>query len=217
MKTISTTVLIILFTCLLGFAQEEKNGFEKQTLFGDRAKITGWYVDLNSTYSQINGENTFMPGLGGGIIVNSNFKIGLIGKTLTYHDTYLKFEDIFDEPVYLVGGHGGLFFEATAFDNKVVHLGIPLILGVGGAEYYSKQTYPEMDDDGEIDCNRRKVSTSPYWVVEPGVNVEVNVTNFMRLYAGYSYRWAMGLKLENTESNALNGSNFNFGIRFGKF
>jgi hypothetical protein len=39
----------------------------------------------------------------------------------------------------------------------------------------------------------------------------------MRLYAGYSYRWMMGLKLENTDANAFNGSNFNFGIRFGKF
>ena len=43
-------------------------------------------------------------------------------------------------------------------------------------------------------------SFSPYWVVEPGANIEVNVTGFMRMYAGYSYRWMMGLNLENTSA-----------------
>jgi hypothetical protein len=53
-------------------------------------------------------------------------------------------------------------------------------------------------------------------VVEPGANIEVNVARFMRIYAGYSYRWMMGLDLANTSHSALNGSNFNFGVRFGK-
>ncbi len=135
-----------------------------------------------------------MPGFGGGIIVNNNFKIGLIGKTLTYHDTYLKFNDVFDEPVYLVGGHGGLFLEASPVDNRIVHISIPLIIGVGGAEYQSKQTYPENDDEDELGYYHPQISTSSYWVVEPEANVEINVTGFMRLYAGYSYRWAMGFK-----------------------
>jgi hypothetical protein len=39
----------------------------------------------------------------------------------------------------------------------------------------------------------------------------------MRVYAGYSYRWIFGMNLENTAHNAFNGSNFNFGIKFGKW
>jgi hypothetical protein len=158
-----------------------------------------------------------MPGFAGGIIMNRNIKLGLIGKTLSYYDTFLQYDDIFDEPVYLVGGYGGLFMEASPIDRKVLHISFPLIIGGGGAEYLSMDTYPEFEDEGEIDYDHRQMSNSPYWVVEPGANIEVNVAGFMRLYAGYSYRWMMGLKLENTESNAFNGSNFNFGIRFGKF
>ena len=217
MKTIIATFLITLITCAPGYAQTENNEFETQTIFGSGAKVTGWFIDFNNTFSQLNGQNGYMPGFAGGIIMNRNFKIGLIGKTIDSHETSLQFDDIFDEPVYLVGGHGGLFLEASPIDNKVVHISIPFIIGCGTAEYISKDLYPEIEDGDEMDYCRKQMSTSPYWVVEPGANIEVNVTGFMRLYAGYSYRLMMGLKLANTESNALNGSNFNFGIRFGKF
>jgi len=217
MKTIITTFLLILLTGFMGFAQNEKTGDEVQTLFGNGAKVTGWFIDFNNTFSQLNGQNSYMPGFAGGIIMNHNFKLWLIGKTLSYYDTKLQYDNIFEEPVNLVGGYGGLFMEASPIDRKVVHISIPLIFGGGNAEYLSKNTYPEFEDEGEIDYCHQQMSTSAYWVIEPGANIEVNVTGFMRLYAGYSYRWMMGLNLANTESNALNGSNFNFGIRFGKF
>ena len=217
MKTIIATFLITLFTSALGYAQTENNSDEVQTLFGSGAKVTGWFIDFNNTFSQLNGQSGYMPGFAGGIIMNRNFKIGLIGKTLASHETSLQYNDIFDEPVYLVGGHGGLFFEASPIDNKLFHISLPLIIGGGGAEYLSKETYPDIEDEGEPDYCQRQMSMSAYWIIEPGANIEMNVTGFMRLYAGYSYRWMMGLNLANTESNALNGSNFNFGVRFGKF
>jgi hypothetical protein len=215
MKTIITTVLLTLLTCAIGFAQTENNGNEVQSIFGGGAKVTGWWVDLNNSYSQLNGQNAHMPGIAGGVIMNHNFKIGFIGKSLTCHETYLQYDNIYDEPVYLVGGHGALYFEASPIDNKVVHISFPFIIGGGGAEYISQNLYPEIDED-EIDYSRKHMSSSPYWIAEPGANVEINITRFLRVYAGYSYRWMMGLNLENTPHNALNGSNFNFGVRFGK-
>jgi len=216
MKTIITTVLLILFTCALGYAQTENNENEVQSIFGGGAKVTGWFIDFGGSYSKLNGQTAHLPSFAGGVLMNNKFKIGLIGKTLSCHETYLQFDDIFDEPVYMVGGYGGLFFEASPIDNKLIHISFPLVAGAGGAEYQTVNTYPEIEDDGELDYCRSRVSYSSYWVVEPGANVEVNVTRFMRLYAGYSYRWMMGLELANTESNALNGHNFNFGVRFGK-
>ncbi len=217
MKTIITTVLFFLFASAMGYAQIENYENEVQTIFGGGAKVTGWWVDLNNSYSKLNGQNAHLPGISGGVIMNNNFKIGFMGKSLTCHETYLQYDNIFDEPVYLVGGHGALYFEASPIDNKVVHISLPFIFGGGGAEYISKNTYPEFEDEGEIDYEHKHMSSSPYWIAEPGVNIEINVTGFMRIYAGYSYRWMMGLNLENTSATALNGSNFNFGIRFGKF
>jgi hypothetical protein len=215
MKTIITTVLLTLFACAMGYSQTENNEDEVNTLFGSSAKVTGWWIDLNNSYSKLNGQNAHMPGISGGVIMNNNLKIGFLGKSLTCHETYLQFDDIYDEPVYLVGGHGALYLEYSPIDKKVVHLSFPFIIGGGGAEYMSQDLYPEIKDEGEIDYCRKQMSTSPYWIVEPGANIEINVTGFMRLYGGYSYRWMMGLDLENTSSKAFNGSNFNFGIRFG--
>jgi hypothetical protein len=216
MKTIITTVLFTLFIFAQGYAQTENTENEVQTIFGSGAKVTGWFIDFGTSYSKLNGETAHLPSLAGGVLMNDKFKLGLMGKTLSCHETYLQYDNLFDEPVNLVGGYGGLFFEASPIDNKLVHISFPLIAGAGGAEYLTVNKYPEMDDDGEPDYCSRSESFSSYWVIEPGVNVEVNVTGFMRIYAGYSYRWMMGLDLENTSHSALNGSNFNFGVRFGK-
>jgi hypothetical protein len=183
MKTIITTFLITLFTCALGYAQTENNEAQVQTIFGGGAKVTGWFIDFGTSYSKLNGQTAHLPSFAGGVLMNDKFKIGLIGKTLSCHETYLEFDDIFDEPVYLVGGYGGLFFEASPIDNKLIHISFPLIAGAGGAEYLTVNTYPEMEDDGELDYCRRSESFSPYWVVEPGANIEVNVARFMRIYA----------------------------------
>ncbi len=45
-------------------------------------------------------------------------------------------------------------------------------------------------------------------------------TNGYRLIiysAGYSYRWVNGLNLQHTPRNTFNNSNFNLGVKFGKF
>jgi hypothetical protein len=216
MKTIITTVLLTFFAWTQVFAQTRNNVNEVQTLFGGGAKVTGWFIDFGTSYSKLNGQTTYLPSFGGGVLMNEKFKIGLMGKTLSCHETYLQYDNLFDEPVYLVGGYGGLFFEASPIDNKLIHISFPLIAGAGGAEYLTVNTYPEMEDEDELDYCRRRQSFSPYWVIEPGANIEVNVTGFMRIYAGYSYRWLLGLDLDNTLHSALNGSNFNFGVRFGK-
>ena len=183
MKTIITTFLITLFTCALGYAQTENNEAQVQTIFGGGAKVTGWFIDFGTSYSKLNGQTAHLPSFAGGVLMNDKFKIGLIGKTLSCHDTYLQYDDLFDEPVNLVGGYGGLFFEASPIDNKLIHISFPLIAGAGGAEYLTVNTYPEMEDDGELDYCRRSESFSSYWVVEPGANIEVNVARFMRIYA----------------------------------
>lgn len=69
MKTIITTVLFTLFTCAMGYAQTENNENEVKTLFGSSAKVTGWWVDLNNSYSQLNGQNAHLPGISGGVII----------------------------------------------------------------------------------------------------------------------------------------------------
>ena len=101
--------------------------------------------------------------------------------------------------------------------KRIIHITFPVTVGGGGASYFSKANYPEVDDDFEIDFKHKELSASPFLVLEPGINLEMNVTGFLKLAAGYSYRRLYGLRLENTNYNALNGGSFNLGLRIGKF
>lgn len=215
MKTIVTFLTLILFSAAV-FAQEEPINDQPQTIFSGGTKLTGWFIGFNHSYSRINGKYSYLPGFSGGIIMNRNFMIGFTGKSLTCYENYLRYDNLFDETVYLEGGYGGLYLEATPFYDKVVHVSFPVIIGGGGAAYISKEKYLDYEDD-DWDFERIERSSSPLFVIEPGVKLEVNVTGFMKLYSGFSYRWTQGLRLEKTSRNALNGCNFSLGLKFGKF
>ena len=217
MKTIILTILLFFATGLAGFAQIDSTTDEPRTLFSSGSRVTGWFIQFDNSYTTLNGQHTYMPGFAGGIVINRNFRIGLMGKSLSWYPTYLKYDNVMEEPVYLEGGHGGLYMVASPIENKAIHITFPLLLGAGGAVYTSQQEYLDLEELDEIDYHHFELSSSPYFMIEPGANVEVSVTGFMKLYAGYSYRWLMGLNLANTSSNALNGSSFNFGVKFGKF
>lgn len=218
MRTIYFATLLLVATSFCGFAQHTENKEEPQTIFSTGSKITGWFIEFNNASTTLNGKYAFMPGIAGGIVMNRNFSVGLIAKSVSWYPTHLKFTDVMDEPAYLEGGYGGLYLVASPIDKKVLHITFPVIAGAGGAVYMSQLRYPELDDIEDLgDFEHITLSSSPFFVVEPGVNAELNVTGFMKVYAGYSYRWLMGLNLDNTSGNAFNGSNFNFGVRFGKF
>jgi len=222
MKTTFLTFAIIPIFFAFSSAQNEENFYEPQTLFPGGTRVTGWFIDFTNSYSEINGKNSYLPGFAGGMVMNHNFRLGLAGKSLNCYETYLRYDNLFDEPVYLEGGYGGLYLEFSPIEDKVIHLTFPVIIGGGGASYLTKEKYPENDFDDDDwnwdwDFKRKELSTSPFFVIEPGVNVEVNITRFMKLHSGFSYRWTAGLDLQHTSGNAFNGSNLNLGLKFGKF
>jgi len=67
------------------------------------------------------------------------------------------------------------------------------------------------------------ISGAHFFVMEPGVNIEMNLSRKLTLVAGVSYRYVTGLN-ENDENvsithvtnEELSGLNFNIGLKFGK-
>ena len=218
MKTIFLAIVFTVFLSVYSEAQNNENYYEPRTLFSGGTKVTGWFFDFNNSYSEINGKHSHLPGFTGGIVMNRNFRMGLTGKSLSCYETYLKYNTLFDEPVYLVGGYGGFYFEASPIDDKVVHISFPLIIGGGGASYLTKERYHDYEeDDDDWDFDRNELSSSPFFIIEPGVNLEVNIISFMKLHSGFSYHWTNGLDLQKTSRSAFNSWSFNLGLMFGKF
>jgi hypothetical protein len=215
MKTFFSTLVCAVVLINMVIAQTYE-GDQPTALFSSGSKVTGWFVETQNASTHLNHHYANSPGFAAGLVMNNNFMVGVAGKSFGWYESNLKFNDILQEPCYLNGGYGGLYLDYAPDSHKVLHISIPVLIGGGGATYLSDEKYPEWDED-ELDYSRKELSASPFFVFEPGANMVLNLTGFLKVYAGYSYRWINGLTLDNTNHNALNGSNFKLGIKIGKF
>jgi hypothetical protein len=184
---------------------------EYQSLFKNENKAFGGYFGLNSHYTKINDQDAFFMGAELTAVINHSFNIGLQGYGLvTANQTDRTTE--FGDPLYLAIGYGGLLLEPVAYYGSVVHLSFPVLLGGGGIAEYSKNYYgyyaPPYYYEETYDY---------FFVVEPGINVELNVLKFMRISTGASYRVTSDINLIGMKDHNLNGLNFDFSLKFGWF
>jgi hypothetical protein len=56
-----------------------------------------------------------------------------------------------------------------------------------------------------------------FMIAEPGVEIEFNVTRWLRMGLGASYRFTTTFEPSAYESNPLNGFTGGFSMKFGKF
>jgi len=100
--------------------------------------------------------------------------------------------------------YGGFEIEYVNKSHKLFHYSIQTLIGSGNVRY--------LDRNLELDRTSDK-----YFVLQPGVNVNLNVTNWFRLSGGLFYRYAGGVNLEGTGDSELSGVTSFVGLRFGKF
>jgi len=219
MKKVSLLLALLLSGIIL-FAQENKqtaSGDEVKTLFGKNDKIShGWFVGPQTAYTQFDGRDVWMGGIAAGWIINHNFTIGLTGMGFVNRNG-LWYDNVQDTlGAYLEGGYGGLLLEYTLFPKSPVHVTFPVLIGGGGISMVSDDVFYTWDED-EWDDDHKVLTDDAFFVVEPGVRVELNVVKFFRINAGVSYRYVPDLNLKNMDQNMLNNFTATVGLKFGKF
>lgn len=203
------TLMIIALAAGQSMAQREKQ--EYKTLFGGKQyKADGYYGALMINYGQVKNEDIILVGARGGWIIDQAFTIGLAGYGLTNDiDLY----DVYDnEVVNLAGGYGGLLLEPILLPNYPVHIAFPVIIGAGGVAYIDNQ-WRYHDDNWEPNV----YDSDAFFVLEPGIELEFNLTHFLRLGLAATYRYTTDLELYNTDPEVLDGFNFGMSFKFGKF
>jgi hypothetical protein len=209
---------ILLFCFLLFFtltiqAQKDEPQ-EYQTLFGNNVS-QGGYGGISMGYTQIGGNDAFYSGIKGAWIIGHSIGVGIAGNGIV---TELQ-NDIVPNQEYNVisAGYGGLLIEPILFGLKPVHVSMPVIIGAGAA-VFSNGNYDQMDNND--------VAWKQFFVVEPAVEIEMNVTRFFRLAVGGSYRFTSNTDMEVTVldvtypilgANDLNNYNVYISFKFGKF
>jgi hypothetical protein len=206
-------ILSFLFAGIYSFSQipedesaEKRKDDEMRTLIG-RSEDIGGYGGISVLYSQIDAKDGFVFGARGGVIMGHVFALG-IGGTGFINDSHL--DNILERNVSLAGGYGGMFFEPIIFPKFPVHISVPVLIGIGGVAYTSIEI-------GQWENDYFVEDSETFLVAEPGIEMEMNLTQFFRFSMGAYYRYTSEIELMNTDKDVLNGFSFGVNFKFGRF
>ena len=212
MKKIVLALLIVLPFFFAKAQDTEPEEKEIKTLFGSEGVVHGAYGALTIHYGEVFEKNSILIGARGAWTINHWISFGLGGYGLV---TGHYFDDIDPQKRLQLGmGYGGLIIEPTIAPVQPVHLSFPFLIGMGGAVFFD-DTY-DFDYDNS-DWNRHHVDDDAFFVVEPGVNLEINVLKFFRLGFEAKYRFIDGLELIGSKNSDFEGISYGMIFKFGKF
>ena len=189
--------LIIVFIALAIYHLNGQDQTESQKNLFSGGALQTWSIVVAPEISgaSIFDENAFFGQIAVGVSLNQNWFIG----------GYLvqSIEEI--RPTSVLGNSPdqreidfytyGMKLAYTFAPSKMLHLSIPLHLGVFNTEV--DENYGSNYDDFDQDHYA--------FSVEPGINLELNLINQLRLYSGIRYRWlAADIEREGTVPKPAN-------------
>lgn len=213
------TKLLLAAIMAIGFMAftfgQERTTEDIQTIFGnDDNKIShGGYGAFSVGYTQIDGQDVMTLGGRAGWVIDHHVTLGLAG-TAFMNSIYIDgYWDNPEEGYYLVGGYGGFFIEPIIAPNFPVHVSFPVMIGGGGIAL-NDYTWHDYDWEDEY---YEPYEWDSYFIVEPGVEIELNVVRFFRVAFGASYRYTSNMHIANVPKDMMNGFSGNVTFKLGVF
>jgi hypothetical protein len=208
-------LFVLLVLLALSFGASAQVPDKMQTLFGGQGKTHhGFYFAPVLKVSSLGNETALFTGLKGAWTINRSVSLGFEGYGLA--PTITLDNILATEKVRPLMGYGGFFIEPIIQSNKLIHLTIPVGFGAGWVGYVKDWEHHKYNSDYDYDKDDL-VDDHVFWVIEPGVNAELNVAKFFRVGLGASYRITQDVKMTNTASDYARGMNYNLVLKFGRF
>lgn len=197
--------------CSAGVMAQDSTKSSMKTIFGaKKAKVKvnylGIYLAPEYQYGQVGGSFTSLSGAALMLQFNKKFAIGATG--------FGSFRN--RQSTDLNANFGGLKMEYTLKPDAAVHVSFPLVVGVGGNGFDFEndgggrgrdRDFDDMfDDDNHGNMSR---------IIQPGVNIEANLSRYAKFYVGANYRFALNNNTANTTD--LSGFSANAGLKLGIF
>lgn len=217
---------IILLVALFVFANSIRiySQDTTKTLFHfhmPKINYIGLYVAPEYQYGQLKNGFTSFAGFSGMLLFNKNFAAGV-----TIQNSFDRsYSPSGISPLNLSGQFAGLRLEYTIHPDKAVHLSFPLLFGMGSARADSaSRARPSQSDTTlqghKFNRNENRGNRSDYFLIQPGVQIEVNLFKYVKIYVGASYRVTINSETPATSTipaNVLDGLSLNAGLKLGLF
>ena len=183
----------------------------------------GYFIELGGGYSHFGHKSVFLPGISAGIILNHHFTIGLTADFFNtpershHHPSDNDSASDRRHGGSLQGGYGGLLLEYTLFPQSKIHVSFPLIIGAGMVDHQHGER-PGDSILSQKEWSHHNFSHGEhFFVIEPGVKLELNVVKNFRIGLGISYRYSPERNHMVTSPDLLNQLTGKLTLRFGKF
>ncbi|MFK7755386.1 MAG: hypothetical protein AB8B53_00485 [Flavobacteriales bacterium] len=217
MKYLLVGIIMLLVSLGLKGQRSNEEETEKKTLLSDKP-LTGGAISFTGKGGEISNQEALW--LGGEVftVFDHNLHLGVAGYGLVNTIKSIN-TDVDEKQLHLQCGYGGLFIEPAILENKLVNISFPVLLGAGGIGETRVSGF--VDDLSGIDDFELEgddfYNSDFFWIIEPGVGVNLNISQWMKLSAGVSYRYAYDLELPQTSSTLLDGFNGNVSLKLGWF
>lgn len=199
-------------------AQGQENQNEYRSIFNkkaDRKVSHGAYGSFGVGYTSIAEKEAILLNFKGAWVINHSISFGFAGTG--FFNNLNKGIANYDD--YLGGGYGGFYFEPILLAKSPVHFAFPILIGGGGI---SSIPYNYWDWNWDNTYHPYNYDYDVFFLVEPGVELELNMVKFFRIAIGASYRWTNGIILQNSQGeyvpkDVMDGANVYINFKFGKW
>ncbi len=156
-----------------------------KTIFGNEPFTSGGFGAPVLKVTAIDGQTSLFVGGRGGWVINKTFVIGGGGYGLVTHTPVSGLPS-----TSLQVGYGGGELEYIFASDEAIHASLMMLIGAGGAQMHADSLGGGMNN-----WERGNLASTTFFVFEPQVNVELNLTRWFRIGAGVSYRYTNGASM----------------------
>ena len=179
-------------------AQDER---EFRTILDGKSLHISGFGGPMMQFTTVAGEFGHMMGGGGGVLIN-DFFFGGYGLGLTNQIKADASPTDPDDNLQL--GHGGFWMGYSLFGTAPIHLSISALAGFGELSFQIPDTYQTRLND-------------QIFVLTPIVEVEANITQYLRIGAGATYSLYTGVQLPGYSASNFSTPGAFLSFKFGWF
>jgi hypothetical protein len=163
-------------------------------------------VDARAT--RLLGETTVLTGGRIGMLVNRSTLVAFSARANLNQNLSTGFALPDGREAGLSFGYGGIELGRVLAPTRTLHVTTSVLLG-GGATSYHNRRWRSGDDES--------LPVDGFWLAEPELQLETNVTSALRIGIGGSYRFVHGARLHGVADRDFRGASGAVTLTFGRF